>query len=238
MRLSRVFVSFAGLLLLISLSLYAIRFSISDEVVLKEKTPGNYEIRCYKRGNSGKRILLIGCIHGNEKAGILVSIKVLNEIFLKTTLVNTLLCIPTVNPDGNNLDTRTNSNKIDINRNFPAANWTLIDSASLKPKKKGYWGGTAPSSEMETKFILKIDSLFHPDVFIILHQFLDCVEYDGTGAYLAEFLSRKTGQKLLDDIGYPTEGSIGSYFGTDKQKEVITIEIPENPPDSLQQSIV
>ena len=108
----------------------------------------------------------------------------------------------------------------------------------MKEKKKQYWGGKFAASEIETKFILKIDSLYNPDVLIILHQFMDCVQYDGTGLKLAEYIADHTKQKLLDNIGYKTEGSIGSYFGDDKRKEVVTIEIPENPPDSLQQNIL
>ena len=238
MRIPRIFLFPAIIILFLSASLYAIRNSISDELVLTEKTPLNNIIRCYKVGSSGKKILLIGCIHGNEKAGILLSLKVLNEIFSSDSLANTLICIPSANPDGNVLDRRTNSNKIDINRNFPSSNWVHTDSSKLKEKKKPFWGGSYAGSEMETQFILKIDSLYHPDALIILHQFLDCVQYDGTGMPLAEFISKRTGQKLLDNIGYTTEGSIGSYFGDDKRKEVVTLEIPENPADSLQQNII
>jgi len=67
---------------------------------------------------------------------------------------------------------------------------------------------------------------------------MNCVQYDGTGLALGSFIAKRTGQKLLDNIGYKTEGSIGSYFGENKRKEVVTIELPENPPDSLQQKLV
>lgn len=238
MTIIRKYSIFFLITLFLSASLFAVKDIVSGELVLSEKTPINNMIHCYKKGNNGKKILLIGCIHGNEKAGILLSIKVLNEIFGTDKLTNTLLCIPTADPDGNVLDKRTNSNKIDINRNFPSTNWVHTDSAKLKEKKKPFWGGNYAASEIETQFILKIDSLYHPDALIILHQFMDCVQYDGTGMPLAEFISKRTGQKLLDNIGYTTEGSIGSYFGDDKRKEVVTIEIPENPADSLQQNIV
>ena len=226
------------LISLLSVSIYAFRDAFTDELVLTVKTPLNNKIRCYIKGNSGEKILLIGCIHGNEKAGILLSVKVLNEIFAKKELKNTLILIPTLNPDGNILNTRANSNRIDINRNFPSTNWTYSDSSQLKPNKKDYWGGKSPASEIETKFILRVDSIFQPGAIIILHQFMDCVQYDGTGLRLAEFISKRSGQKLMDDIGYSTTGSIGSYFGDDKRKEVVTIEIPENPPDSLQQNLI
>lgn len=238
MLIIRKYLIFFLILLFLSASLFAVRNIASDELVLSEKTPLNNLIRCYKKGNNGKKILLIGCIHGNEKAGILLSAKVLNAVFSKTEMTNTLICIPTVNPDGNFLDKRTNSNNVDLNRNFPSTNWVHEDSARLEAKKKIFWGGMKPASETETKFILKIDSIYKPDVFIILHQFMNCVQFDGIGFRLASFIAYRTKQKLLDNIGYSTEGSIGSYFGDDKRREVVTIEIPKDPPDSLQQNIV
>jgi murein peptide amidase A len=224
--------------LFISASIYAVKEITAEDLVLTQKTPQGRLIRCYKKGNNGKKILLIGSIHGNEKAGIILSIKVLNYLFEKPGSINTLICIPTVNPDGNSSDKRTNSNNIDINRNFPSSNWVYSDSSKLELKKKMFWGGNQPASEIETRFILKVDSLFHPDALIILHQFMDCVQYDGTGMDLAKFIAVRSKQKLLDNIGYTTEGSIGSYFGEDKRKEVVTIEIPENPSDTLQMNIV
>lgn len=224
--------------LFVCTSLFALHNILFEELVMTQTTHLHNTIRCYKKGNSGEKIMLIGCVHGNEKAGILISAKVLNEIFERDNIKNTLICIPSANPDGNILNTRTNANRVDINRNFPASNWVHTDSSKLYYDKKTFWGGNQPASETETKFILKVDSLYHPDAFIILHQFMNCVQYDGTGIALASFIAKRTGQKLLDNIGYKTEGSIGSYFGENKRKEVVTIELPENPPDSLQQQLV
>lgn len=221
----------------ISVFIIATSMISTHELVLTESTMMGNLMRCYKKGNSGKKILLIGNVHGDEKAGILLSIRILNEIFSKDKLANTLICIPCANPDGGVLDTRMNANLIDINRNFPSTNWIYQDSAKMKKDKKGYWGGMKPASEIETKFILKVDSLYNPEVIIIFHQFLDLVNYDGIGLPLAEYITKVTGMKLENDMGYETPGSIGSYFGNDKRKEIVTVELPENPPDSLQQSL-
>lgn len=212
--------------------------TVTDIIVIKDKTIKGNIMYYYKRGDNGKKILLIGTVHGNEKIGIILSIKILNEIFSKDKLANTLICIPSANPDGNILNTRMNANRVDINRNFPSKNWIYEDSAKIKRDKKGFWGGNQPASEKETKFILKIDSLYNPDVVIVLHQYFDFVNYDGKGKTLAEFISLRTGMRIEDDMGYDTPGSMGSYFGHDKQKEVVTIEMPEFPADSLQRDIV
>ena len=232
------YIYFFALIIFLSSSFFAVRAYVSDEPVLSVRTQLNNFIRCYKKGNGGKKILLIGCVHGNEKAGIMLSYEVLNNILSKTSLKNTLICIPSANPDGNSLDKRTNSNNIDINRNFPSLNWVYLDSAKMDQKKKVLWGGIKPASEVETKFILKLDSIYKPDAFIILHQFMNCVQYDGNGFRLAAFISFRTKQKLLENIGYPIEGSIGNYFGVDRHREVVTIEIPENPSDTLKHNII
>lgn len=210
----------------------------SSELVLTQETPMGNVLRCYKKGNSGKKILLIGSVHGMERAGVILSVKILNEVFSKDKLANTLLCIPSANPDGSLLETRMNSNRIDINRNFPSSNWSYVDSAKLKKEKKFFWGGASPASEIETKFILKVDSIYDPEIILIFHQFLDCINYDGKGQTIAEYIAKSTGMKMEQDLGIETPGSMGSYFGMDKQKEVVTIELPENPPDSLQQSLL
>ena len=238
MRIFKTIIFFVFFLFLFSITLFAIQIITIDELVLTRETSLNHEMRCYKKGNSGKNILFIGCIHGNEKAGILLSLQVLNKIFSKNEIKNTLLCIPTANPDGNILNKRNNSKNIDINRNFPSENWKYQDSSKLRKDKIAFWGGKQPASEIETNFILKVDSIYNPSAIIILHQFMNCVEYDGSGKNLAEFISKYTKQEILNDIGYKTSGSIGSYFGNDKKKEVVTIEIPENPTDSLRQNII
>lgn len=226
----------SAIILLFFLFLFS-RMVVSDEIVLTQKTIGGNTIRCYKKGDSGKKILLIGCMHGFEKAGIILSIKILNEIFAKENLANTLLCIPSANPDGNILETRMNANRIDINRNFPSSNWVYVDSAKLKNEKIYFWGGSEAASEIETRFILKVDSIFDPEIIIVFHQFLNLVNYDGRGRALAEYLSNASGLELEEDMGYETPGSMGSYFGIDKNKEIVTIELPENPSDTLQQNL-
>jgi protein MpaA len=209
----------------------------SDFLFSSVKTKHNNTINCYVKGDEGKKILLIGCMHGNEKAGIAIAQEVLNRVLKIAKTPNTLICIPTLNPDGNILNVRTNASKVDLNRNFPSSNWEYIDSAKLAVPKKKFWGGKIPASEIETKFIVDIEEQLKPDAIIILHQFMDCVQYDGTGHRLAIFISNSSKQKLLDNIGYPTSGSIGSYFGSDRNREVVTIEIPKNPSINLTQSI-
>lgn len=76
-------------------------------------------------GDYGKT-LIVGVFHGDEPQG-----KFLIEEYLKNNDTNGLLFIPCLNPDGMQLKTRTNSNGVDLNRNFPTKNWELTEKTSF-----------------------------------------------------------------------------------------------------------
>ena len=65
---------------------------------------------------SPNRILIVGCIHGNEPAGIAVA----DALAKAPPLANAdLWLVPVLNPDGVSANTRQNANGVDLNRNFP-----------------------------------------------------------------------------------------------------------------------
>ncbi len=97
---------------------------------------------------------------------------------------NRLLFIPCLNPDGLELNTRQNANKVDINRNFPTKKLGVIVS-----ENPGYFGGKTPASEIETKFVIDIIEEFKPDVILTLHAPYKVVNYDGPAKNIAEKIS-------------------------------------------------
>jgi protein MpaA len=72
-------------------------------------------IRAYEVGNpkSPEKVLVVGCIHGNEPAGIPVVSRL-----ERTHPSFDLWVIPTVNPDGCKRGTRQNAHGVDLNRDF------------------------------------------------------------------------------------------------------------------------
>ena len=67
--------------------------------------------------NSAKRkILLVGCIHGNECAGLRI-IRALEH--LRRARGVQLWLVGELNPDGTAAGTRQNAHGVDLNRNFP-----------------------------------------------------------------------------------------------------------------------
>ena len=64
---------------------------------------------------SGTRLLVVGCIHGNETAGITIA----NALERLSPRDLDLWIVPDLNPDGVAADTRQNAHGVDLNRNFP-----------------------------------------------------------------------------------------------------------------------
>lgn len=163
-------------------------------------------------------VLIIGVVHGDEPQG-----KFLIENYLKTEQVeskNRLLFIPCLNPDGLLNKTRQNSNLVDINRNFPTHNWELTE-------KNEFFGGEAPSSEIETKFVVDVIEEFSPDVILTLHAPFKVVNYDGPAEIIAQKISEIINYPVQSDIGYSTPGSFGTYAGVEKNIQTITLELDE-----------
>jgi protein MpaA len=127
--------------------------------------------------------------------------------------------VPALNVDGLAAGTKNNANDVDLNRNFAASNW-------VAEHKAGYFPGTAPESEPETKALVSLIESCGAGRIIALHSPFRVVNWDGTGQALAERMGELNGYGASGDIGYPTPGSLGSKYGVDAGLEVITLEIP------------
>lgn len=160
-------------------------------------------------------ILIIGCMHGDEPQG-----KYLIEKYIDENPETKLLLIPCLNPDGLNNKTRVNSNGVDINRNFPTKNWTLSE-------KGDFYGGKAPASELETKFLIEMIEEFQPQIILTLHAPYKVVNYDGPAENIAEKISQIINYPVEKSIGYPTPGSFGTWAGIEKNIPTITLELDE-----------
>ncbi len=186
-------------------------------ILKKLVTKNNNEVQLISvEPHSYKRTLLvIGVVHGDEWQGEKIIEKMMN-----LPHQNRILYIPCLNPDGKYLETRTNANGVDINRNFPAKNWKLL------PKDR-YFGGHEPLCESESKFLKEIIDEYHPDAILTLHTPFEVVNYDGPAKEMAQKMAELSGYGLEESIGYETPGSFGSYFGIEQDYPIITLEMKE-----------
>lgn len=194
---------------------------IYADLELKVNSPLGNEIMLLKRGalEFEKTILVIGVFHGDEPDGEYLINRYLQE---RSETKNRLLFIPCLNPDGKSKNKRTNSNGVDLNRNFPTKNWEQSSEID------DYFGGEKPASELETQFMVYVLDKYKPDLVVTLHEPYRVVNYDGPAESIAQEISKLTGYKVEENIGYPTPGSFGTYCGIEKNIPTITLELPEN----------
>jgi protein MpaA len=115
-----------------------------------------------------RRLLLVGCIHGNECAGL----RILTALARRRPLPGVQLWIVReLNPDGTAADTRQNAHGVDLNRNFPDQ-WERITDPT-------YDSGPRPASEPETRAAMRLIRRIHPAVTIWYHQHQDLVDMAG-----------------------------------------------------------
>ena len=173
------------------------------------------EIALFGLSNKTNQILVIGVVHGDEFQGEYLIDRYMNE-----TKKEDVLFLPCLNPDGRDLKTRTNSNKVDLNRNFPTKNWALGE-------RDNYFGGEKPASEIETRFLCEVIEKYKPSSIITLHTPYKIVNYDGPAKELAEMISAIMDYPVKEGIGYPTPGSFGTYAGVERGIPTITLEMDE-----------
>ncbi|MDX2378831.1 MAG: DUF2817 domain-containing protein [Acidimicrobiia bacterium] len=109
----------------------------------------------------GRRMLVIGVIHGNEDDGVAV-VEQLRDSEIPNGVE--LWVVESMNPDGQGAQDRHNGNEVDLNRNFPY-NWGPIGV----PGDPQY-AGTEPASEPETQAMVNFIEQLQPDVAIWYHQ--------------------------------------------------------------------
>ncbi len=190
----------------------------------------NNPIPFTKWGNeSGKKIMILGSIHGDEISSVSICFRWLE--LLKSQPENSELkknhffIAPLINIDGYIVRprTRTNANKVDINRNFKTGLWDSQAIALWKLKSKSdprRFPGSAGGSEVETQLIQKWIEEYKPDLIISVHAPYGLIDHDGP----MHFESKNPTNLPVKTLGaFP--GSLGQYAGVEKSIPVVTVEL-------------
>jgi murein peptide amidase A len=135
-------------------------------------------IKAHRLGDAASphKVLVVGCIHGNECAGTAVT----HDLMGRTPPGRfDLWVINTVNPDGRKLGVRQNGRGVDLNRNF-GSEWIPIGSR-WDPE----YSGPRPWSEPETRTVRRLVKTIHPELTIWYHQPQKLVRAGGQSVPLA-----------------------------------------------------
>ena len=176
-------------------------------------------IKLHRVGHGPQRVLWIGGIHGNEPEGAVATDQLPDAITETPGLQDqvTVILVRDLNPDGRATGTRTNANGVDLNRNFPARNF------SPSPKT-----GPRPLSEPESRFLHDLILDYSPHLVFVAHSTSEgrYINYDGPSRHLALAFAQNhqhVGQfgRLLTKSGLPL-GRLGDQ--ADRALHVLVAE--------------
>ena len=135
--------------------------------------------------NAHVRVLVVGSIHGTERAGHAV-IRRLRALRVPGGV--RLWTVRSANPDGVVHGSRQNARGVDLNRNFPHK-WRRAG----RPFST-YYSGPQPSSEPETRAVRRLVRRVRPHVTIWYHQSMRLVDLgSGADAGLVRGYARRVG---------------------------------------------
>jgi protein MpaA len=155
--------------------------SAAARVVLLGRSVEGRAIRAIEVGDpAAVRVLVVGCVHGDEPAGIAVAQRLAR---LAPRGVD-LWIVPVLNPDGLAASTRGNARGVDLNRNFPRR-WQPLDGV--------YESGPRPLSEPEARIAHRLILRLRPHVTVWFHQHLNLIWASGGDRNLERRFARISG---------------------------------------------
>jgi len=174
-------------------------------------------IQAYHRAGPGPTVLVVGCIHGNECAG-LSALTALRRLPTR----DDLWLVPTLNPDGEAHGTRQNAHGVDLNRNFGAM-W----SRAGRPWST-YYSGPRAFSEPETRAARALILRIRPHLTVWFHQHMDVVWAYGRSTAAGRRYAAVSGLPLLHRPWLAGSGTNWQNHLPDGERSV-TVELPAGP---------
>jgi protein MpaA len=200
--------------------------SVTVSSVVVGRSRQGRAIRLHAAGNlrAKTRVLVIGCIHGDECAAA----PVIQRLRATPARSFDLWIVPTLNPDGVALGQRQNANGVDLNRNFPGT-W-----ASGRGSGRGdrYYPGTRAASEPETRVGMKIVRRIRPDIAIWFHQPEVNVRAGGGSEQAAKRYARMVGLPYLR-LPVPAGAATAWQTRVFAASQAFVVELPAGRLDSV-----
>ncbi len=188
-------------------------------------------ITAYWFGNGSSTVLFTGAIHGNEQSSSLILkdlVGYLEANAQKLPANRQVVIVPTLSPDGLASRTRNNAHNVNLNRNFPTADWKADINDTNGPVIGG--GGSAPLSEPEAKAIATLSQQLRPRFVMSFHAVGSMAIANEAGdsptqaARYASLLGYRngTGQTNFD---YDLSGNYDDWLATKQGIPSIVVEL-------------
>jgi protein MpaA len=200
-----------------SLSQRVSKRTVARRVILGRSVEGR-PIHGFQVGDptATRRLLVVGCIHGNETAGEAITHRLRRTLPRAGVL---LWVVDQFNPDGCTANTRQNAHGVDLNRNSPW-HWQHLSGT--------FYSGPKRLSEPESGAINRLVRCLQPQVSIWYHQPATLVD-DSGGA-------RSIERRYAHLVGLPFRhfglepGSITSWQNAVFRRDTaFVVELPAGP---------
>ncbi|AMX02266.1 murein tripeptide amidase MpaA [Microbulbifer thermotolerans] len=183
-----------------------------------------------------KHGIVMAGTHGDEVAAVVALSCALRALPPSALRHHVILA---VNPDGCQLGLRANARGVDLNRNFATANWdgsgtTYRWNSEAEARDVRLSTGSKPGSEKETRALCRLIAELQPAWAVSIHEPLACVEAPDDST-LGQWLAGQLQLPLVNDIGYQTPGSFGTWCA-ERSLPCITVELPPVSADAASET--
>jgi murein endopeptidase len=194
------------------------RLGSSSNTSLLGRSALGRPIRAVRIGDptSPRRVLVVGCIHGDERAGMAVTRRL-----ARTQPAFDLWLVHNINPDGLARGRRQNGRGVDLNRNFPSE-W--------RPRGRRWdpeFPGPRPLSEPESRIARRLVLSLKPDVTIWFHQPQAIVRAWGPSIPVARRYARLA-REPFRAIRWPA-GTAPNWQNRKLRQQSFVVELPAGP---------
>lgn len=163
------------------------------------------------------RVLVVGCIHGTERAGEAITRRLRGA---RPPQGTTLWVVDQINPDGCRAGTRQNARGVDLNRNAPWR-WKPLDVPWGT-----YYSGPRARSEPESEAIVRLVRRARPAITIWYHQHAALVDPGGGDIRILRRYARRVSLPVRDAF----RGLPGIWTGwqnaTHRRATAFVVELP------------
>jgi murein peptide amidase A len=175
-------------------------------------------IRAFELRGGSRAVLVVGCIHGDETAGISVT-----RLLERRAVPGVdLWLVPDLNPDGVARGTRQNAHGVDLNRNFPAM-WLRIGH-----RGSPQWSGPRPLSEPESRAARNLILRLRPRLTLWFHQPQALVRAWGPSRAAGRRFARLAAMRYRT-FAWPNGSAPNWQNHLDPRSPSFVVELPSGP---------
>tara|TARA_B100001248_G_C27384910_1_gene459077 strand:- start:75 stop:1058 length:984 start_codon:yes stop_codon:yes gene_type:complete len=197
---------------------------------------------------SENRSLVLSAVHGDEVTPVYYGFRLVEWVKARPKVCEDkfIVVAPLVNPDGflrYSNGTRTNYNKVDLNRNFSTPEWAENAHQLWRERysqRRRYYPGKQADSQPETFFQKWLIQEFKVHKILSVHAPLNILDYDGPRSVAGDELLKAYSESCYDlkkqvvkatpslkFYAYGTfPGSLGNYAGKYLGIPTLTTELP------------